>query len=32
MKKNINIFKIVKIIHHFHHFVIFFTRLMHANG
>lgn len=32
MKKNINIFKIVKIIHHFHHFVIFFTRLMHADG
>ena len=32
MKKNINIFKIVKIIHHFHHFVIFFTRMMHANG
>lgn len=32
MKKNINIFKIVKIIHHFHHFVIFFTRMMHADG
>ena len=31
MKKNINIFKIVKIIHHFHHFVIFFTRMMHAD-
>lgn len=32
MKKNINIFKIVKIIHHFHHFVIFFTRMMHVDG
>ena len=32
MKKNINIFKIVKFIHNFHHFVIFFTRLMHADG